>query len=485
MLKVKLVGHDFRYEVFQIVSLFYNKAEIDFSETEELPMLISSFEVLNHSVYCEIINSSGDPIFFSEKLHANDKKEIKNAIKRTILMSLSSLTNITLPWGILVGIRPTKIVHELNAAGYKESEIIDKLESYYRVSNSKTKLTLEVARNEAKFIQKSGRDIGFYIGIPFCPTRCSYCSFTSNPMNGKYSLVKEYVEALCIETEQMLSFLISNGFHIKTLYFGGGTPTALSALELGTIFNSVQKYINFKELQEFTVEAGRADSITDGKLELIKQAGCTRISINPQSMNDETLKRIGRHHTVEDVVQKFYKAREYGFDNINMDLIVGLPGEGLKEISTTMNYLKKLSPENITVHTMAIKRASRLNEADYKNTNGDIDAMYNTLINEIRVMELYPYYMYRQKNMVSPLENIGYCKPGKEGIYNIHMIAENVSIAAMGADGVTKTIFHKENRIEREANLKDVKEYITRIDELIDKKKRLFQQLIDQEPELR
>lgn len=478
MLNVKLKGHEYRYEVFQIVSLFYNKADILFAEEAVMPLLISGVDECDCTVYCKIMTPADEPIFFAEKLDISSKKEMKNAIKRTVLMGLSNYANISIPWGILVGIRPTKLVHELRAEGLSDEDISEKLINYYKVSDKKSKLTIEVATNEASYIKKSQRDIGFYVGIPFCPSRCSYCSFTSNSIEVSGGLVQDYINALYYEIEEMLKFLTINGFNINTLYFGGGTPTSLSEKELALIFDTVMKYVNVNELREFTVEAGRPDSITEKKLKLIKSVGASRISINPQTMNDETLNKIGRKHTVGDVLDKFYKARELGFDNINMDLIVGLPGEGLEQINNTLRIIKELSPDNITVHTMAIKRASRLNEYEYKNLNTEIEIMYDRVMETIRAMGLYPYYMYRQKNMVSPLENIGYCKSGKEGIYNIQMIAENISIAAMGADSVTKVVFHDENRIEREANVKDVKEYIGRIEEMVSKKIHLFQTLI-------
>lgn len=477
MLNVILNGHEFRYEVFQIVSLFYDKSDFRFVEQEELPLLISGFQSLSRTVFCKYRDASGEHFFFSEEINQVEKKEIKNAIKRTLLRTLGELTNVRLPWGILVGIRPTKLVHELSEKGLSEEEILQRLKNYYEVMSAKAELTMEVSRNEKAYLTKSDTEIGVYVGIPFCPTRCSYCSFTSNPIGGSQKLVESYLNALHYEIGETLPALKNQGMSVSTLYFGGGTPTSISEKELYNLFDQVSRYISLAELKEFTVEAGRVDSLTEDKLRIIKEAGCSRISINPQTMNDETLHAIGRRHSAAEVEEMFWKARALGFDNINMDLIIGLPGEGLSHAIHTMSRIKALAPDNITVHTMAVKRASRLNEAEYKNGSNEIAFMYEHMMSEIRLMGLVPYYMYRQKNMVSPLENIGYCKTGREGIYNIHMIGENVSIVALGADGVTKVVIHDENRIEREGNVKDVREYINRVEEMAERKKKLFCQL--------
>lgn len=476
MLKIKLEDHEFRYEVFQIASLFYNKSEIVFSDEHDIAYkLVSGFDSLKSVVYCRIIEGNEKPIFFDMKVDRNNKKEFKNAIKLTVLNCLKELTGIEIPWGILVGIRPTKIVHESFKEGLNEKEIIEKLRSGYDVAYEKAMLTMEVAKKEARFLESKGNDISLYLGIPFCPTRCSYCSFTSNPTKGNTNLIEGYISALSYEIDEMMSFIAQRGYNVDTLYFGGGTPTALSAKQLGFIINKLEKHINLNSLREFTIEAGRADSIDKEKLEIIKSSGCNRVSINPQTMNDETLERIGRMHSSRDVVDKFNMAREVGFDNINMDLIIGLPGEGTKEIQRTMEAINKLSPENVTVHTMAIKRASILNEQEYSRKSNVAREMYDIVTNSLRSEGFYPYYMYRQKNMVSPLENIGYCKMDRECIYNIQMIAENISIIALGADAVSKVIFKDENRIERSANLKDVREYNLRVKEMVENKKALFE----------
>ena len=465
MIKVKLNGHEYRYEVYQILNLFYSKSEIVFCEFE--CDIESIFDTKLSFVECTIASAE-----ISSRLPVNtlDKKNIKNSIKMTILKCLEEFTGIAIPWGILVGIRPTKIIHDYFNRGFAEEHIINCLRNDYSLSIEKCNLAIEVAKNESRFLSNDKSSVSVYIGIPFCPTRCVYCSFTSNPIGKNQDLVNPYLNSLIKEINSVFGYLKSNNYNIDTLYIGGGTPTSINSNSLDMLLSSIASNVSIKDLREVTIEAGRPDSIDLDKLSLIKDFGCSRISINPQSMNDETLKRMGRNHTSSDVIAKYNMARELGFDNINMDIIIGLPGEGEGEIVRTMDSLEKLSPDSITIHTMSIKRASILNEMEYKVKNSTANLMYDIASSRVRKMNMYPYYMYRQKNMVVPLENVGYCRSGKESIYNIQMIAENISIVSFGADAITKIVFNEENRIERAANVKDVREYINRIDEMIDNK---------------
>ncbi|WP_168190056.1 coproporphyrinogen dehydrogenase HemZ [Caloramator sp. E03] len=468
MIKVKLEGHDYRYEVFQIVSLFYNKSEIEFVEDDDFNVK-SVVDYDNKSAKFKIYENNSLKICEDYKI-TDDKKQIKNAIKLTALRALKNYTGINIPWGILVGIRPTKIVHECYKSKLKDEDIINYLLSNYDLSLEKAILALEVAKNESKYLTYNKKDISLYIDVPFCPSRCIYCSFTSTPIKGNELIVNQYINALKKEIRCTLNFLKNKGFRIDTIYIGGGTPTSLSGDNLEIIFNELGSNIDLFKVKEFTVEAGRPDSIDCEKLKVLKEYGCSRISINPQTMNDETLKRIGRLHDSKDIVDKYYIARNLGFDNINMDIIIGLIGENSNDVKNTMEKLKELSPDSITIHTMAVKRASYLNERGYKAKSDEIDSMYDIAVNYVKNMGMYPYYMYRQKNMVSPLENVGYCMKDKECIYNIQMIAENISIAGFGPGAITKLVFIDENRIERISNVKDIKEYVTRIDEMIEKK---------------
>jgi oxygen-independent coproporphyrinogen-3 oxidase len=465
MIKVKLTGHDYRYEAYQILSLFYPKDDISFVEEgwdmevcyDDEKLIASCILSSEEGVLSEKVNAEGD-----------SKKNVKNAIKLAILKVLQRHTGVTMPWGILVGIRPTKLIHD---SSLSEAETIKHLMEYYAVSREKAFLTAEVAEKEASILHREPGAVSLYMHIPFCPTRCVYCSFTSNPVAKNEQLIDEYIDALKKEASSALEEALSRGVKFDTFYIGGGTPTALSASQLDDLLGYVGSIIDLKGLREFTVEAGRPDSIEKDKLQVLKDYGCTRISINPQTMNDETLKRIGRRHTSGDIVDKYLMARDVGFDCINMDMIIGLPGEGYEEMLHTVKEIIALQPDNITVHTMAIKRASILNEKKYFDHDQKLMEAYNDVSSEIKSSGMYPYYMYRQKNMVLPLENIGYCRVGKEGIYNVQMIAESISILALGADAVTKLVYPRENRIERVGNVKDVREYIKRIDEMAEKKK--------------
>lgn len=461
-MKIGLKGHDYRYEVFQIASLFYPKDEIKFMDDGyELEII---YDRDNNKV-----TASLNGILESLNLNSNDEKEVKNGVKYTLLKLLQNETGVKMPWGILVGIRPTKIVHDAFKRGLNEESIREILKEKYLVSKEKIDLLLEVAKNEAPFLDQPINSVALYIGIPFCPTRCAYCSFTSNPYKGN-NLVEDYLIALKKEIYSVINFLKDRGITIDTLYVGGGTPTSLNEKELDELFSCVKDLIDVKKLREFTVEAGRPDSLNREKLMILKENGITRISINPQTMNQETLDLIGRRHTVEDVIEKFYLSREVGFNNINMDIIIGLPGEKEEHIKRTMEKILLLMPDSITIHTMAVKRASLLNERMFKGDKDLASRMYDIATDYVKSIGMHPYYMYRQKNMVSPLENVGYSFRGKECIYNIQMIAESTTVIALGADAVTKIVYGESGRIERVANLKDVKEYILRIDEQIDEK---------------
>ena len=386
-------------------------------------------------------------------------------------------TGKQLPWGTLTGIRPTKIAMTKLAEGALPEEIFRYMKETYFTSDEKIRLSIEIAQRERQLLSAIDYKNGYslYIGIPFCPTTCLYCSFTSYPIGKWKERTGEYLEALFREMDYVAEE--KRGCTLDTVYFGGGTPTSLSPEDLDILITRLKKTFDFSTVQEFTVEAGRPDSITREKLQVLKNHGVTRISINPQTMKEETLKLIGRRHTVEDVKERFQMAREMGFDNINMDLIIGLPEEGLEDVRTTMEEVKALAPDSVTVHSLAIKRAARLNTMkevykDLKITNTqemiDLTAQY------AREMGLEPYYLYRQKNMAGNFENVGYAAPGKACIYNVLIMQEQQTIIGCGAGTTTKRLFPEENRIERAENVKDVEQYISRIDEMIERKRRLL-----------
>lgn len=399
----------------------------------------------------------------------------KNWAKRVIL----DVLGCPLPWGILTGVRPSKVAYAYLEDGKTKAETEAILREYYRLREDKARLCAAVAAEERRLLQThSGRDISIYVGIPFCPTRCSYCSFGSHDQKAYDRYSGAYVEALLKEIRESRKLLEDR--KIQSFYMGGGTPTTLEADVLKKVLEACDALCHFKELQEVTVEAGRPDTITPEKLQVLKKVGVTRISINPQTMRQQTLDTIGRRHTVQQVEEAFEMARQAGFDNINMDFIVGLPGETAEDVQYSMEQVKRLKPDNLTVHTLAIKRSSRMNEeGQAKELVGNlqeaakrIDRMIEITAQTAEELGMKPYYMYRQKNMAGNFENVGYSMPGKEGLYNIEIMEERQTILAFGAGGVSKVYFPEENRLERVPNVKGVEEYIRRVDEMIMRKQK-------------
>ncbi len=421
----------------------------------------------------EELQHMGEPV----PADPSDRTETKNRIKRRLYVALMSQTGRELPWGSLTGIRPTKIAMTKLRGGMDEAEIFRYMKSNYFASDDKINLCIEIAKRERELLAALDYRNGYslYVGIPFCPTTCLYCSFTSYPIGKWQGKTQLYLDALYRELDYVAEK--KRGCTLDTVYFGGGTPTALSAEDLDQLLGKVKRTFDFSAVKEFTVEAGRPDSITREKLEVLKKHGVTRISINPQTMKQATLDLIGRRHTVKEVKETFALAREAGFTNINMDLIVGLPGEGPEDVQATMEAVKALAPDSVTVHSLAVKRAARLNTMkevykDLKITN--TQEMIDLTARYARGMGLEPYYLYRQKNMAGNFENVGYAAPGKACIYNILIMEEQQTIIGCGAGTTTKRVYPEENRIERVENVKNVEQYIERIDEMIGRKERLL-----------
>lgn len=406
------------------------------------------------------------------------RKIFKRDIRRGIYAILSEYSGKHLPWGMLTGIRPAKIVHELLQEGCSKNEITARLMDYFMVSDSKSELLYDVAAAERDILEKSPHDsVSVYIGIPFCRTRCLYCSFASNPVARYKGHIVEYIKALKVEIKCTSEIMKSRGMKIQSIYIGGGTPTSIDAQALQGLLDYIGETFDMSCLQEYTLEAGRPDSIDIEKLRIIKNSGAGRISINPQTMDAGTLRLIGREHSPEDVVSSFKLAREAGFCNINMDLITGLPGEDAGIFANTLEQVRRLGPESLTVHALAVKRASRLNEEKEAYPlcpEEEAFKMADLAQEYARKTGMHPYYLYRQKNILGNLENIGFCKPGFECIYNIQIMEERQTIIALGAGAVTKVVYPSENRIERAFNVKSVEEYTARVDEMIDRKKKLF-----------
>ncbi len=416
-----------------------------------------------------------------ETLEIDVTKEIKlhykNAMKRLLYGMLCKATGNELPWGILTGIRPTKLVYQMLENGKQEPEIRSYMRKEYLCSEKKITASLQIAKREMQLLREIDYKNGYslYIGIPFCPSTCLYCSFTSYSIQKFSDYVEQYLQAL--EKEILYGSTCLPDKKLTCVYLGGGTPTTLSASQLDRLLGFIRNHFDFTYVKEFCVEAGRPDSINKDKLLVLKKWGVNRISINPQSMQQKTLDLIGRRHTVEQIKEAFYLARETGHENINMDIIIGLPGENTQDVEDTLAQIKELNPDSLTVHTLAIKRAARLNieRESYSDLQpSDVSNMLNVSIQFASENDYLPYYLYRQKNMADNLENIGYAKYGKEGLYNILIMEEQQTILALGAGAMTKFVSHSPYYIAREDNVKSVLDYISRIDEMIERKRKFF-----------
>lgn len=407
----------------------------------------------------------------------SDHSATKNVVKKMFYQMLMERTGTGLPWGSLTGIRPTKIALTRLEEGWDEDAIRSFMKETYMASDEKINLSIEIAAREKKLLEPLDYERGYslYVGIPFCPTTCLYCSFTSYPISKWTGRTGLYLEALFKELEY--TAVKMKGRPLDTIYFGGGTPTSLPAEDIHAILCKLEDLFDTGHALEFTVEAGRPDSITEEKLKVLRNHGITRISINPQTMNQKTLDLIGRRHSVEMVKERFWMARELGFDNINMDLIMGLPEEDMDDVRHTLHEVKELAPDSLTVHSLAIKRAARLNM--FREQYGDLKISNTPEMIDLsaacaREMGMEPYYLYRQKNMAGNFENVGYSLPGKACIYNILIMEEMQTIAACGAGTTTKVVFPSENRRERCENVKEVEQYISRIDEMIGRKEKIL-----------
>ena len=402
----------------------------------------------------------------------------KNVMKRSFYEHLAAETGKELPWGMLTGIRPTKLTSGYLAQGLGVPQAAERLRQEYLASEGKARLAAEISEREARVLADVDpeRTYSLYVGIPFCPTTCLYCSFTSYPLKKYEKLVDTYLD--CVQREIDWTAERFRGKTCLSVYIGGGTPTTLSPARLRRLIAYLKEKIDCSRVREFTVECGRPDTIDADKLRVLKELGVTRISINPQTMNDMTLARIGRRHSAAQIAEAFTLARDLGFDDINMDIILGLPGEGAAEVEHTIRAIEALRPDSLTVHALAVKRASRLKMEAAGAVQFDLSPEEASRVMDIASdgaarMGLFPYYLYRQKNMAGNLENVGFCRPGTEGLYNILIMEEIHSIVALGAGTVTKGVF-PDGRIERVENVKMVEDYVGRIDELIERKNRLF-----------
>lgn len=474
---------NYEYDIYSLVKAFYPKEEVSTyieGNTKEKPDSCETEVLVRYSldeVYISI-KSETENVCGSVKADFGNRKEAKNILKHLLYKKLSEFSKKDLPWGTLTGIRPTKIPMSLLEAGRSENEISEYMKKTYLASDEKIELSINIAKRELDVLSdidyKNGYSI--YIGIPFCPTTCLYCSFTSYPIKQWETRVDEYLDALFKEIDFTKEAF--NNKKLNTLYIGGGTPTTLSAKQLDRLLTKLSESFDYTHLKELTVEAGRPDSVTKEKLLVLKKHNVSRISINPQTMNQATLDLIGRKHSVLQICEAYETAREAGFDNINMDLIVGLPNEDIDAVRHTMEEIISLNPDSVTVHSLAIKRAARLNifKEDYEALSiNNTSEIIELTADYVKKIDMSPYYLYRQKNMAGNFENVGYSRLGKEGIYNILIMEEKQTIIALGAGASSKIVFPDGYRIERIENVKDVQNYIERIDEMILRKRKFLE----------
>lgn len=469
-------NHNFHFELENLTRLFFPNEKItvirDFSEPQPPYIYTEVSDKITISVNIGSFNKSETAL----KKLTDDDNELVSA--QLLYKLLCDFTGLTQPWGILTGVRPVKLLRRL-AEESSEEQAVKKFENDFFVSNEKIALSRETEHNERKILELSKPEsFSLYVGIPFCPSRCSYCSFVMASIERAEKLIEPYTKLLCEEIKRTAEIANKLGLRLETVYFGGGTPTTLSAEQLDTVLRTVNKSFDMSTCREFTVEAGRPDTIDIAKLFALKENKVDRISINPQTVNDEVLKTIGRKHTAQQFFDAFELARKCGFDNINTDLIAGLPTDTPESFKNSLDSIVRLNAECITVHTLCMKRASRLTTEgvtlDLQQAR-DAREMLAYTQNILGQNEYIPYYMYRQSRMVGNLENVGWSKRGFESLYNVYVMDETHTILACGSGGVTKLKRNNPDYLERIFNFKYPYEYIDRFDELIQRKSGIMQ----------
>ncbi len=373
-----------------------------------------------------------------------EERTLKLAVGGAVITAASELVGYRPAWGMLIGVRPSKVASEMLNAGLSKTRVKKILNTDYMVIPKKASLATDIAVTEKRIVgEGSVKDCSVYISIPFCPTRCTYCSFVSYTSKRLLSLIPAYLEKLKVDVKANFDLIKKLGLRVRTVYIGGGTPTILDRTQLEDLLSFVSKQTDVDKLDEYTLEAGRPDTITPEKFAIAKAYGVTRVSVNPQSLCDEVLYGIGRSHSVDDFFRAYDDARKSGIRTVNVDLIAGLPGDSFKQFSATIDRIISLEPENITVHTFCVKKSAeilRQNSHVYSVRGGDAGKCVDYSQIKIQQAGLIPYYMYRQKNTVGNYENVGFSLPGHEGLYNIYMMEEIHSIFAAGAGAVTKLV---------------------------------------------
>lgn len=468
---LKVINHDFVYDMKNLCTVFFPWEKIR-DDGQDNITVITKADGNEYFVSCKLFDRE------VSKTHILLSSE-DGATEMSVLLYnvLSEITGFKPPWGILFGVRPAKLMHRFVGEMGEEKARKYFLDEFL-VTAKKTDLALEVMKHENKIIALSKPEsFSLYVSIPFCPSRCAYCSFVSHSIERTHKLLEPYVELLCTELEKTAEIAKKLNLRLETIYFGGGTPTTLSAEQLTKLFSVIKSDFDLTHLREFTVEAGRPDTVTEEKLMALKNAGVGRISINPQTFNDAVLQTIGRKHTCAQTLEAFKLARKCGFDNINMDLIAGLPNDTLDSFKNSVDTAISLGAESVTVHTLALKSAAymvtRENAYDISDkilTSNMVD--YSN--DKLKSNGYYPYYMYRQSKSLGNLENVGWCKDGLDCLYNVYMMDETHSVFAVGAGAVTRLKNQQTGKIERIYNFKYPYEYIDRFDELIDRKEAII-----------
>ena len=468
-LKVYCKGHNFSYEAGNVARLFFE----DVTVCEELPKVFKDEYVLSAAeinglecmVTCEArLNGK---LYFGEETDSLENETGERILGKAMYKALSEATGIKPPWGILTGIRPVKLI---------EANLNDPYGFYVNksyTSEEKAKLAISTYENENRIISLSTPgSFSLYVGIPFCPSRCNYCSFVSKTVENAGKMVDEYVDKLVTEIEYTGREINKLNLNLESIYFGGGTPTVLSASQLDRIMKAVKNSFDLSNIREYTIEGGRPETITEEKLKVIFDNGADRLSINPQTMNDRVLELTGRRHTVLDVYKAYELARKFDFKTVNMDLIAGLAGDNVESFKRSVDAVIDLSPENITIHTLCIKRAAFINEdRPVLPSPSEIDEMLNYAQKRLTDEKYLPYYLYRQRNTLSNAENTGWSKNGNECLYNVYTMDQTHTIISCGGGGVTILREPNGNRIERIFNYKYPYEYLSRFDTLLERKK--------------
>ena len=468
----------FQNDIADVVRLFYGEGAAVTPQEPHDALLVHTHR-LDGSQWCEAFTLTAGDERLSMDMRADavtdagleEKRQLKRLVKRCCYQLLKRYTGRTPAWGSLTGIRPTRLYYQQLERGKSRGEARTALHELFDLSEEKLDLLDEIITAQSGWVHRPQSACDLYVGIPFCTTRCAYCSFSSGEI-GDGRLVEPYLAALMHEIDLCSELAQETGLQIRVGYVGGGTPSSLTTAQLDRLLTHIER--RFGPLDEFTVEAGRPDTLDEEKLSMLRAHPVTRISINPQTMNDETLRAIGRAHTAQQTIDTYHLARKLGFDDINMDVIAALPGEDLDMFARTLRIVGELAPDSLTVHTLAIKRSSRLHEQGYTQSERDVAQMVQMGREAAHALGMRAYYLYRQKYMAENLENVGYARPDRICRYNIDNMEETTSVLALGAGGISKCVMRQEEKILRAPNIANIEQYIVRVDEMVQRKREAF-----------